>query len=220
MYKYDDEIYKVINDCGHDTDNLPIVSFKKGDYVVHAGKDNDYIFYILEGKVKVVATASNGKKILVDDLTPGHFAGHLSNLQNKNFYCDTIAETSSILIKLSVKCFTTLMKNEIFARFYYCKVNERLYTMYKKTLVNKLFTQYEIIAYHILENREGNRFVCDSLYKACLELCISRRNLYYVLDKLKDEYILGKDEKGCYISDREMLMEIAKPVKDYYNNEY
>ena len=119
LYKYDDEIFKIINDCGYDTDKLPIVRFKKGEGVAHAGKDKEYIFYILEGEVKVVATASNGKKILVDDLTPGHFAGHLSNLQKNNFYCDTIAITSSVLIKLSLECFTSFIKNDIFALFYY-----------------------------------------------------------------------------------------------------
>lgn len=201
--------------------NFEIVTFKKNSFILRASEENKYIWFLLDGEVKVVACSNNGKSIVVDEIPPGCFVGHLSNLFGQNFYTDSIAVTKCTLLQIPITDFLQLMQEIEFSRFFYLKVTNRLYIMYKKDLAKHLFSQQEQFAYHLLESSHGGT-VCmlQSLYKTCEYLRISRRNLYNILDSFITEGCLSRTEDGqIQIENLELLMEKAKPVADFVNNQ-
>lgn len=200
-------------------DYYKLVTVKKKACFLHANEESKYIWYLLEGEVKVVAVSNTGKSIVVDEIGPNNFAGHLSNLFGQNFYCDSIAVTDCTLVQFPVSKFLLLMQELEFSRLFYLKVNNRLYIMYKKDLAKHLFSQQEQLAYHLLENARGNVYKTESMYKTCEGLRISRRNLYNMIDNFIKDGCLDRTEKGdILIIDFEKLREKAEPVASYLNN--
>lgn len=82
-----------------------IVTYKKNRLILQASEENKYIWFLLEGEVKVVACSSNGKRIVVDEIPTGCFVGHLSNLFGQNFYTDSIAVTKCTLLQIPITDF-------------------------------------------------------------------------------------------------------------------
>lgn len=201
--------------------NFEIVTYKKNSYIIRASEENQYIWFLLDGEVKVVACSNNGKSIVVDEIPPGCFVGHLSNLFGQNFYTDSIAVTKCTLLQIPIADFFQLMQDIGFSRFFYLKVTNRLYIMYKMDLTKHLFTQQEQFAYHLLQCSNGsNLCMLQSLYKTCEYLRISRRNLYNILDGFTAEGILTRTEDGqIRIKNPALLQEKAQPVSDFMNNQ-
>ena len=196
-----------------------VITVKKNACIVRANEESKYIWYLLEGEVKVVAVSNNGKSIVVDEIGPNNFVGHLSNLFGHNFYCDSFAATACTLIQFPIARFLELMQELAFSRLFYLKVNNRLYTMYKKELVKHLFSQQEQLAYYLLQNAKGNECQIKSMYKTSEYLCISRRNLYNMIDSFVTDGCLTRTEEGdILIADFEKLQAKAQSVASYLNN--
>ena len=196
-----------------------VITVKKNACIVRANEESKYIWYLLEGEVKVVAVSNNGKSIVVDEIAPNNFVGHLSNLFGQNFYCDSFAVTDCTLVRIPIARFLELMQELAFSRLFYLKVNNRLYTMFKKELVKHMFSQQEQLAYYLLQNAKGNECQIKSMYKTSEYLCISRRNLYNMIDSLVTDGCLARTEKGdILIADFEKLQQKALPVATYLNN--
>lgn len=71
------DIYPFICDC---MNQIPVVKVKKGSYVTRAVNDDDTIYYVLKGSVRVVKETMAGKRIFVDSCEAENFTGHISNL--------------------------------------------------------------------------------------------------------------------------------------------
>ena len=87
-----------------------VITVKKNACIVRANEESKYIWYLLEGEVKVVAVSNNGKSIVVDEIAPNNFVGHLSNLFGQNFYCDSFAVTDCTLVQIPIARFLELMQ--------------------------------------------------------------------------------------------------------------
>lgn len=113
-----------------------IVTYKKNSLILQASEENKYIWFLLDGEVKVVACSSNGKRIVVDEIPTGCFVGHLSNLFGQNFYTDSIAVTKCTLLQIPITDFLQLMQDIEFSRFFYLKVTNRYILCIKKIWQN------------------------------------------------------------------------------------
>ncbi|MCB2289856.1 hypothetical protein LGK97_08770 [Clostridium sp. CS001] len=54
------------------------------------------------------------------------------------------------------------MKNSDFSPLFYYKTSKRVYQMYKKSLLKDLFSQCEMVAYHIVKKSKDGRLVYKS----------------------------------------------------------
>lgn len=210
------EIYPFICDG---LDQIPVVEIRKGAYVARAVNDDDTIYYVLKGSVRVVKETMTGKRIFVDSCEAENFTGHISNLADYDLNCDIVAETDLILLKLERKIMHGLMENPEFACFFYRKTSDHLYTMVKRFLLKTLFTQKQLVSYYILDNEYQDYFVYKSMYRNCENLRISRAGFYNMLNQLMKEGVLEKDAgvRGYRILDREKLEQQASGVQRFLN---
>ena len=196
-----------------------LFTFQRNSYIIRASDADSYVWYLVEGQVKVIANGSNGKCIVVDMIDEDNFVGHLSNYYEQNFYCDSLAVTNCTLIRIPIGKFNEMMKGMEFSRLFFMKTSARLYIMYKMDLVNHLFTQQQQFAFYLLSNVKGDICYIQSLYRICEFLRVSRRNLYNLIDKFMAEGYLERLEDGkIRILDFEAMREIQKPVADFVHN--
>lgn len=182
--------------------------------------EDSYIWFLVNGKVKIETEGTNGKKIIVDILTEDNYVGHLSNLFGHNFYCTTVTVITSTFIRIPIKQFQEMVNKDIrFQRHFNCKVISRLYTMYKKDLASHLFSQQEQIAAYIIEHEIEEVCHISNVKNICEILRSSRRNSYNILNKMEEQGLIEYVEGGdVYIRDYEKLKLEAQPVLDFFNN--
>ncbi len=209
----DSPIYKFIKNY---IDDIEIVKFKKGEYIERADSDSNCIYYILDGNVKEESVSRSGNRVLIDEISTGKFAGHISKLRGSSFHCDAIAKTPCTLARIKIDILYKLFENDEFARYFYLITSDRIYYMYKKLLLERLFSWEEIVSYHILHNSKNDVFVYKSMYDICEQLNISRRGLYNIINKFVYEGYLEKKENVFIIKDRDYLMSLAHDVYEYY----
>jgi len=212
------EIYHYIKEY---LKEIPIITLIKGTCFSKAENIDNQIYYILEGTVKIESHSDMGKKILVDVISENEFAGQISYIRKHNFYGNNIAVTEVKLLCLKDDIMNMLMKNPEFSTFFYFKTSSRIYVMYKKMLMSNLFSQCELVAYHLLENSCDCKFIYKSIYDICANLNISRRSLYNILNKLEGDGIIKKLDEGPYlILDENYLKKKSKKVKSFAENKY
>lgn len=207
-------IYKFIQ---HHLAELQIMVFKSGQFIERATHETRNIYYILQGTIRVQNSSYTGNKILVDELSSDEFVGHISNLYGQDFHCDILAKTSCTVLQIPPSAFDQLMQNAEFVSLFYTKTSKRIYCMYKRLLLERLFPHEEIVAHYIMEHTHENVFIYKSMYEICEALSISRRGLYNILNKLILEGYLEKQEHLLIIKDRKYLMALASNIYDFYN---
>lgn len=182
--------------------------------------ENDYMWFLVNGKVKVETEGENGKKMLVDMLEEDNYVGHISNLFGQNLYCSSITVITSTFIRIPMKQFKEMIDKDIrFQRHFYQKVTARLYVMYKKDLALHLFSQRELLAEYMIENVVDGVCHIHNVSGICETLRVSRRNFYNLIEKLaKDDLIERLDGGDIYIMDYQRLKKEAQPVIDYFGN--
>lgn len=206
-------IYKFIKEY---MSSIEIVDYKHGHIIDSCIEESTSIYYILKGIVKVQNVSVSGNKILIDEISKEEFVGHISTMRGEGFHSNVICKEDSTLVKIPRNIFAELMKNSEFSSLFYEKTSKRIYFMYKKLLLERLFHWEEIVAYYILENSNEDIFIYKSMYEICEYLNISRRGLYNIINRFVYEECLEKRESVFAIKDRMYLEELASNIYDYY----
>lgn len=209
-------IYEYIKDY---LPEIPVLKLKKGEYLFRADREDDTLFYILDGVIRVENVSYNGKKLIVDVLRHDEFVGAISNIHKADFQCSGVAETAVTVLVLKKSLMNELMENNEFSALFYQKTSKRVYMMYKNILARTLFSQNEIMAHYILENSEKNIFEYKSIYNICENLGISRRGIYNILYRFEEIGCIRKLDTSYRIIDREYLEKTAEQVINFMKSE-
>lgn len=129
--------------------------------------------------------------------------------------CDVLAMEDTVLLELEDMVFEELLKDPRFARIFFHKTSQRVYKMYKRMLLNAMFSQTEILAAYILRNQKDGRCVCPNMNVLCEDLGFSRRNLYNAMNNIIKSGEIEKKGRNLYIRENEALMERGMHVFDY-----
>lgn len=182
--------------------------------------EDGYIWFLVNGKVRIETEGTTGKKIVVDILTDDNYVGHLSNLFGQNFYCTTITVITSTFIRIPVRRFKEMLSKDIrFQRHFHEKMIARLYIMYKKDMSLHLFSQQEQIAAYIINHEVNGVCSISNVKSICETYRSSRRNFYNILDKLEESGLIECAEgMEIYIKDYDKLKEKAQSLLDFFGN--
>lgn len=196
----------------------PVVDINKDIVFIPAiGKENMELYYVLDGIVEVVSNSYNGRSFLVDTVGPGEFMGRFSNMRKKNFYADIKTKTPCKLLNLS-KIKNEILNDERFIIFFYFKTSNRLYEMYKISMMRRLFSYEEILAYYLLQVADEAGFITDTEKNICFETSISERQYYYLMKSFRDRKIIDQNKKKIRILDIASLEVIALNIVNFMGN--
>lgn len=201
------EIYRFIRKY---ISEIPVWEIEEGEYLFHTNIDNDTLYYILEGTVKVENIPYIGKKQIVDIVSKDEFTGAISEIHDTDFQCSGVAETNVKVLVLRKPLMDKLMENDRFAVVFYQKTSRRVHMMYKRILARNLFNQNENMAYFILENSVADRFRYKNIYDICENVGISRRGIYNILYRFEKLGYIEKTESDYKILQKNGLEKSAE----------
>ena len=120
MAKYEIESIKNIplfasltdEELRHVSDKLVVKRFQKNEIILQEEDTNEYMYIIMNGKVKVVQTTEDGKEILLAIHQSGDFFGEMSLIDGKTSPATVIATENSTAAILSKKDFYSLMETQ------------------------------------------------------------------------------------------------------------
>lgn len=201
-------------------DRIPVVPVNKGEYVVREEDGNTKNrYYILSGRTRVIKNV-DGRKVCIDEIGADEFTGGLSRVYNQELKCDVLATEDAVLLELEDAVFEELLKDMRFARIFYYKTSQRVYKMYKRMLLNQMFSQTEILAAYILYKQKDGKCVCPNMNVLCENLGFSRRNLYNALNNMLKSGEIEKKGHNLHIKNDQALKERGVHVFEYISVNY
>jgi len=204
-------IYDYVKDY---LNEIPILNYKKGQYITHANESLEEIYFIVDGNIKVECISKSGKSLLVDELSKNEFVGKISYMYEQNLFCDIIATSNATLLKINKNTFKKLEKNLEFLKVFLFKTSKRIYYMYKKQMIKELFRLEEIVAFYILENAENNVFKFKNMDSLCKDLSVSRKSLYNTINSFIEKKYIRKDKNSLVILNQDCLQALSLDVRE------
>lgn len=93
-------------------DKLVVKRFRKNEIILQEEDTNEYMYIILNGKVKVIQTTEDGKEILLAIHQSGDFFGEMSLIDGKTSPATVIATENSTAAIISKKDFYSLIETQ------------------------------------------------------------------------------------------------------------
>ena len=136
----------------HFTERMQVRQFKKNETCIHQEDFNNYMYMILEGKVKVALTNIDGKEITLAIRHEGEFFGEMSIIEGKKTSATVFALENSTVAMLHKDDFMYLLytqkvfldnllknlslrireSNDIIERLTYNKAPQRIFLLFQK----------------------------------------------------------------------------------------
>lgn len=213
----DSEIYPLIHPYYKDN-RLPVRHAEAEVCISDAADPGYQIIYLLHGTVRAVCLSPRGRRILLDEINPGEFTGHISRLRGYSFNSSLITRTDCVYLCFPDKIFLELMKNPAFALQFYRSTSTRTYYMFKKFLSLTLFSTEENAAmYFLVHEKSLQQNTLDTISE---EVGISRRSLYSILKKWQKDGILVRKGSGYLPIDKEALLSLTEQIRLFYHESF
>src|SRR4030042_4574617 len=94
------------------SDKLVLKRFRKNEIILQEEDTNEYMYIILDGKVKVIQTTEDGKEILLAIHQSGDSFGEMSLIDGKTSPATVIATENSVAAIISRKDFYALLESQ------------------------------------------------------------------------------------------------------------
>ena len=91
-------------------ERMQMQTFDSGDVVINQLNNENNVYFIITGRIRVCMFSNNGKEIQLDDLQPGDMFGELSAIDGCGRTSDCISLVNSKLVTLSQADFLTSLE--------------------------------------------------------------------------------------------------------------
>ena len=93
------------------TQRLRVIRAAKGRTLVEKGSRSTDVFFLLEGRAKVLLYSANGKEVSVHDVGPGDMFGEIAILDGEPRSASIVASSDLVVVAMQAKDFMTLIDN-------------------------------------------------------------------------------------------------------------
>ena len=200
---------------------MMLVCFSKNECIFNSSKDTLFLYFFIDGKIKVMANLSNGKRQLLYIYTKGGIIGDLEMFDMGNPYTtvEVISKTYCVAMNLAItkeflfkdSTFLLYMSKNLAYKLSRSSSNGALLMYY--ALENKLCSYINASA---TELQDSKRIYTESLSETAELLGASYRHLQRILKSLCEKNILEKQGKYYLIIDEKKLTDMAEDI--YINN--
>ncbi|NKC67372.1 cyclic nucleotide-binding domain-containing protein [Vagococcus fluvialis] len=197
-----------------DNDLIPIsnvYTFEKDEHLIHLDTPSDYLYFLVEGTVRVYSYSSDTQNIVINRSEAVTLIGEASSLWDLSPKSNVIAETPCVCVGISLKKYRSLLQQDISFLQNVCQIlSYRLNSGI--TLANSLTEPVETrLAKFILENAP-NQLFSFKLTTCSAILNVSYRHLLRTINHFKEEGILEKQKSHLLIKNETKLREIAENI--------
>ena len=144
---------------------LELFSLEKGDFLINEGECSDYLFFLVNGKLKVFSHSTSGKIMSLSLFNSFQIIGETCSLWNKPPTASVQATCKTYCIGISMQYRDLLLNDIVFLRYICQNLGDKLSYMNNNTCIN---------LYESLESRLASFNLTE-----CAELlCTSYRQDY------------------------------------------
>ena len=196
----------LFSDFGRYRNHLSLVLFEKGEHIYAQKSDISYLYFFVEGKLKVCSNMSNGKSHLLHFYTAFELLGDLELFNRSNPYVTIQTVSDSLCISLALRDTRSfLLQDPVFLRYLCETVCAKLYISSSNDalslfcpLENRLASYINVAGeYRVSGGRR--RLVLDENLTDLAELLeTSYRHLQRTLKTFTQEGILRRSKQRCY----------------------
>ncbi|MBI1837771.1 MAG: Crp/Fnr family transcriptional regulator [Flavobacteriia bacterium] len=186
------------------------IEVKEGEFLFHEGDLNNFVFFIIEGRIKVVK-----KKIVIGFTKENEFVGITSCLcENDHYYFSALACEDSILLKIHKAVFKkALSDNPEFGKIMIEILCERIKLTDNKTKSFMNHTSTERVVNEILNHITNERLSCQLTPEDLSELTgVSKKLIQSIFKELAAKKLIKIIPHTIEILDLNQLEIIGKIV--------
>ena len=199
----------------HNIDELQILTYKKGEFIISETNPLEDMYFLLSGKIKVFKEYENGKTLLlqfVDGLCSMGDVEYINGLKHATGSVSPVNEVK--LFKISYDELDRRYKTCYKFRDYMIKhLSMRFLSSHSKAGLNLMYSMRTRLASYILSinNKTTNNIVMlKNLQELSDNLGTSYRHLHRTLKELSDEKIIQREKNKITILNIIKLEELAR----------
>lgn len=177
-----------------------IIEYDNKEWIHHSANQMDYLFFLLQGKAKIVKTEENGKQAILQFLKPGDFIGELTFVQVEQTTKDIISMGQTVCLAIPMDyAQKNLMNNNQFLRKISHYIGMKLLNRTEHSVSNQLFELKYRLAELLLRIS-----VNDSYQEKHTEIAeylgVSYRHLLYTFQQFREQGLIKKEKKELKIN--------------------
>lgn len=210
-YKKKYEMEQILGD--EILENVNLHHFKKGEYIMHAGERQTYIFFLVKGKAKTGHLTQNGTVILNSFMYPLEIMGEVEVFHEQIILNDVVALSDVDCLSISVlHQYEALKKDTKFLYYLSYIISKKLEISNQNASISLAYPVENRLASYIVASETEGVF-SENQQETSQWIGCSYRQLQRVLQKFCKLGYLSKVGKGKYfIENREQLQIIGQDI--------
>lgn len=132
-------------------EHMELFSFEKGEIIYSKGSEIEYMYFHVEGKIKVYTLHDNGKSILLKIYKPLSILGDVELLTDYKIQCNVESLNETVLIGISMDFVRKYADCDTeFLKFIIRNLSSKLYNISNAASINLLFPLESRLASYLL----------------------------------------------------------------------
>lgn len=199
----------------HTIDELNILTYQKGEYIISETEPLHDMYFLLSGKIKVYKEYENGKTLLlqfVEGLSSTGDVEYINGLTHATGSVSAVGEVKLFKISYDVldKRYKTCFE---FKEYMIRHLSKRFLSSHSKTGLNLMYSMETRVASYILSMNNKttkNIVMLKNLQELSDNLGSSYRHLHRTFKELSAKKIISKEKNKITILDINKLEELAR----------
>lgn len=192
--------------------NLSTSKFHKGQLILQQGEQPEYLYFLVEGRVKVFAASDVGKKLILAFNGPFSVLGDIEFVQHAPYLNTIEAITDVTMLKLPLSIVHQYgMQHLPFMTFILETLTRKFYINANASRFNLMYSvEVRLASYLLSMTTEEDALSVHHLRDVADLIGTSYRHLNRIIGQLSEEGYLERKNRIIRILDREKLHELAK----------
>ena len=191
---------------------LTVKTFNKGEYVINQGEQPSYMYFLVEGRLKIFTQSDEGRKLIIAFTQPFNVLGDIEFVQRKPYLNTVEAITDVKFLALPIEIiheqglqhlpFTLYILNEITGKYYANAYSSHFNMLHSvdvrfASYLLSITTETDYVSIHHI------RDVADLIGT-------SYRHLNRIISQLVEQGLIERAQRTIRILNREQLLKLAK----------
>lgn len=191
---------------------LTVKTFNKGEYVINQGEQPSYMYFLVEGRLKIFTESDEGRKLIIAFTQPFTVLGDIEFVQRKPYLNTVEAITDVKFLALPIEIiheqglqhlpFTLYILNEITGKYYANAYSSHFNMLHSvdvrfASYLLSITTETDYVSIHHI------RDVADLIGT-------SYRHLNRIISQLVEQGLIERAQRTIRILNREQLLKLAK----------
>lgn len=194
-----------------------LCQFHKGDYLLYQGQQLDYLYILVEGKLKTSHTTANGLTVLNCFAYPISVLGEVEFLNQRDVINDIYALQTSYCLRLSIELYQDILFNDpVFMRYLAQTISCKLYDSNQNSSISMNYPVENRLASYLI-SCENDMIIEDNFVSVAEMIGCSYRQLQRVLNDFCKKNYIKKIKRSHYeILNPSVLKQLGKDLYHFY----